>query len=409
MHDLNFLVREPLVDPKQQIIGFEFTVQHPVSDREIATATDDFRALASFTAMQLQDEDQGWQLGGLKIFLKAAPGLLECDEVLALPSKNIVLILRLNDLADPEILAAVKRLRTKGFGISLSDATDIAQHKTLLPLATHLEIHFATTDFATQAKIYATLKNSSVRMIARQVCTWQEFDSCASLGLDAFIGNLYLVPRETSGEQTKGLNPAQAMILQLMDMVRKNADVRQLEDVLRRDAALSYKLLRYINSAGFGLGSEIQSLRHAVAMLGYSPLYRWLSVLLATASTGGQSAILMQTAIVRARFAELVGATFLPKNEAENLFVVGMFSLLDRLLGVPMEEILDQIQLSEPVTQALLNRQGMYGPFLKLAEACEFDNGPVAELAESLFISPEKVNQAHRDALVWAQNLALNG
>ncbi len=246
-------------------------------------------------------------------------------------------------------------------------------------------------------------------MIARQVRTWQEFDSCASLGLNAFIGNLYLTPRETSVDQVKGVNPAQAMILQLMDMVRKNADVRQLEDVLRRDAALSYKLLRYINSAGFGLGTEIQSLRHAVAMLGYSPLYRWLSVLLATASTGGQSAILMQTAIVRARFSELIGAAFLPKNEAENLFVVGMFSLLDRLLGVPMEEVLDQIQLSEPVTQALLNRQGMYGPFLKLAEACEFDNGPIAELAESLFISPDKVNQAHRDALIWAQNLGLNG
>ncbi len=199
------------------------------------------------------------------------------------------------------------------------------------------------------------------------------------------------------------------MILQLMDMVRKNADVRQLEDVLRRDAALSYKLLRYINSAGFGLGTEIQSLRHAVAMLGYSPLYRWLSVLLATASTGGQSAILMQTAIVRARFAELIGASFLPKNEAENLFVVGMFSLLDRLLGVPMDEVLDQIQLSEPVTQALMNRQGMYGPFLKLAEACEYDNGPTAELAEALFISPDKVNLMHRDALVWAQNLSLNG
>jgi len=409
MHDLNFLVREPLVDPKQQIIGYEFTVQHPASDREIATPEDDFRALASFTALQLQDDEQGWQLGSLKIFLRAAPALLECDEVLALPSKNVVLILRLADLADIEVLAAVKRLRTKGYGISLSEATDIAQDKTLLPLATHLEIHFATTDFATQAKIYGALKQSQVRMVARQIGTWQEFDSCASLGLDAFISNLYLTARALPVGQSKGLNPAQAMILQLMDMVRKNADVPKLEDVLRRDAALSYKLLRYINSAGFGLGTEIQSLRHAVAMLGYSPLYRWLSVLLATASTGAQSAVLMQTAIVRARFAELVGASFLPKNEAENLFVVGMFSLLDRLLGVTMEEVLDHIQLSEPVTQALLTRQGMYGPFLKLAEACEFNNGPIAELAESLFISSDKVNQAHRDALVWAQNLGLNG
>ena len=407
MHDLNFLVREPLLDPKQQIIGYELSVQHPESDREIVTPAEDFRALASFVGDQMQDDENGWLLGANKIFLKAETSLLLSEEVLAMPAKNIVLTMKMATLADPEVLAAVKTLREKGFGISLSDATAIAQDKTLLPLITHIEIQFATTDFATQAKIYGALKNSSVRMIARQVRNWQEYDSCASLGLDTFIGNLYLTPRTTGEVKQKGLNPAQAMILQLMDMVRKNADVRQLEDVLKRDAALSYKLLRYINSAGFGLGTEVQSLRHAVAMLGYSPLYRWLSVLLATATTGGQSAILMQTAIVRARFAELLGKAFLPKNEAENLFVAGMFSLLDRLLGVTMEEVLDNIQLSEPVTQALLSREGMYGPFLKLAESGEFDNGPIAELAESLFISPDQVNEAHNAALVWAQNLKL--
>ena len=407
MFDLNFIVREPLLDPKQQIIGYELSVQHPEADREIVTPEEDFRALASFVGDRMQDAEHGWLLGTNKIFLKAIPALLLCEEVLAMPAKNIVLTLRLDALHDPDTLAAVKTLRAEGFGISLSDATAIAQDKTFLPLATYIEIQFATTDFPTQAKIYGALKNSTTRMIARQISSWQEFDSCATLGLDAFIGNLYLTPRATAAATAKGLNPAQAMILQLMDMVRKNADVRKLEDVLKRDAALSYKLLRYINSAGFGLGSEIQSLRHAVAMLGYSPLYRWLSVLLATASAGGQSAILMQTAIVRARFAELLGAAMLPKNEAENLFVAGMFSLLDRLLGVPMEDVLENLQLSEPVTQALLTREGMYGPFLKLAESGEFDNGPIAELAEALFISPEKVNQAHNAALVWAQNLKL--
>ena len=164
---------------------------------------------------------------------------------------------------------------------------------------------------------------------------------------------------------------------------------------------------RYINSVGFGLGAEIQSLRHAVTMLGYSPLYRWLSLLLATASTDSHAAVLMQTAIVRGRFAELAGQGILPKNEAENLFVVGMFSLLDRLLGMPMEEVLAKIQLAEPVAQALLTRDGMYGPFLALAEACELNNGNIAALADSLFISARQVNEAHMAALLWAQALKI--
>ncbi len=192
-----------------------------------------------------------------------------------------------------------------------------------------------------------------------------------------------------------------------MDMVRQNADVRELENVLKRDAALSYKLFRYINNVGFGLGVEIQSLRHAVTMLGYSPLYRWLSLLLATASTNSHSAVLMQTAIVRGRFAELAGQGILPKNEAENLFVVGMFSLLDRLLGIPMEEILEKIHLSEPVSQALLTREGMYGPFLALAEACESNNGDIGALADAIFVNARQVNEAHLAALAWAHSIKI--
>jgi EAL and modified HD-GYP domain-containing signal transduction protein len=223
--------------------------------------------------------------------------------------------------------------------------------------------------------------------------------------MDAFAGTLQLSPRPSSG--TRDLSPAQTMILRLMDMVKQGAGVSQLEGILKRDAALSYRLLRYINSAGFGLGCEIQSLKHAVTLMGYSPLYRWLAVLLATSSPTGYSPMLMQTAIIRGRFAELLGETFLPKTESENLFVAGMFSLLDQLLGIPMEDVLDKIQLADAVTEALLSRGGIYGPFLALAEACELHTTDVASMATSLFISANQVNDAHMSALAWAERLKL--
>jgi len=142
-------------------------------------------------------------------------------------------------------------------------------------------------------------------------------------------------------------------------------------------------------------------------MLGYSPLYRWLALLLATATTSGYSPVLMQTAVIRGRFAELLGSTFLPRNEAENLFVAGMFSLLDKLLGVPMEDVLEKIQLSESVTQALLSREGIYGPFLALAEACELNRADLESMSTSLCIGARQVNQAQMSALAWAQMLKL--
>lgn len=404
MHDVNFIIREPLLDPKQRILGYELTWQAPDANAE-NPGPEEAGSLIAFVGDRLNDAQNGWLLSDNTLYFQADAALLSDEILRALPPEKAVLIVRPSDLADSDVLDTVKALRAGGYGIALRDADVLGKEASLLPSVSHLELNFGPYEFAKQAKIYAALKQSSIKMVGRHVSTWQEFDSCAALGLNAFVGNLYLTPRP--GNHPKGLNPAQAMILQLMDMVRKNADVRKLEEILKRDAALSYKLLRYINSAGFGLGTEIQSLRHAVTMLGYTPLYRWLSVLLTVASSGAQSPVLMQTAIVRGRFAELLSKGFLPKNEAENLFVAGMFSLLDRLLGIPMEEVLENIQLAEPVMQALLTRDGMYGPFLALAEACEFNNGAAGELADSLFISASQVNEAHLAALAWAQTLKL--
>lgn len=406
MRDVNFIVREPLLDAKQRILGYELTWQQPADAGSPLTA-DDAADLVGYAAEKLSDAEGNWLMGDNTLFFQGTPALLTDEMLRGLPPTHTVLTLAPEELAAPETAAAAAALRKEGYGISLKNADVIAQDKTLLPLLSRVEIVFGAEDFASQAKIYAALKQStSVKMVGRHVVNWKDYDSCASLGVDAFVGNLYMTSRP--GTQSAGLNPVQGMILQLMDMVRKNTDVRKLEEMLKRDAALSYKLLTYINSAGFGLGTEIQSLRHAVTMLGYSPLYRWLSVLLTTASTSVQSPVLMQTAVIRGRFAELLGKGFLPKNEAENLFVAGMFSLLDRLLGLPMEEVLENIPLPEAVSQALLSREGIYGPFLSLAEACELgNNDAIGELADSLFISATQANEAHMSALSWAQSLKL--
>ena len=281
---------------------------------------------------------------------------MAADALLALPPKNTVLILSAAELAEQAILNVVRELRAQGYGIALHNADFKALDKDLLALLTHIEVRFDPDDLASQARIYSAFKQSSMRLVARGVSTWQQYDSCAALGLDSFVGKLHLTPRP--GPQPKGMNPAQTVVLHLMRMVRQNADVRELEAVLKRDAALSFKLLRYINSAGFGHGTEIHSLRHAVTLLGYAPLFRWLSLLLATASTTGYSPVLMQTAVIRGRLAELLGTPALPRGEAENLFVAGLFSLLDRLLGIPMAQVLQEMQFSEELAQALLSREG---------------------------------------------------
>lgn len=403
MQNIHF-VRELILDQKQKVVGYRLTWhKSAVDDSQVNEAN--MLYLAGFIAEQLNDEDEGWLMGDKLLFLDAVPALLSSDVLQNLPPKSIVLMLSMEDMKDANTVALVQTLRAQGFGICVrADQSTAQQIKTVADI-TYVEVAFSESDVAAQAKNYFSLKPASARMVGRPVADWKEFDECTALGMDAFIGDLYLTPRP--GAQATGLNPSQVIILKLMEMIQKNDDIQKIEAVLKRDPAISYKLLRFINSAAFGLGREIQSLRQALSLLGYAPLYRWLSMLLATASTSGYSPVLMETAIIRGRFAELLGQNTLPKSDADNLFITGMFSLLDRLLGISIPEVLATIPLPKSIEEALLNRSGMYGPYLALAEACELNTENIEPLAVSLDLSFDIVNMAHISALEWAQNLGM--
>lgn len=401
MHQTNFIVREPLLDPKQRVIGYELSWQH--HDGKVPS-DQDLEDLVGFVAEHVNDPEHGWLLRDKILFLDAVPEMLSTDALHALPPEHTVLTLHIRKLIDPDVRSAVQALRAGGVGVSIRGANPTLLGRNLSPYASYVEVQFAGDDVAAQARSYAAAKHAAMRMVGRPVATWADFDACAALGLDAFVGKLHLTPRP--GNPVKGMSPTQSVILQLMQMVQNNADVPKLESVLRRDPALTYKLLRYINSAGFGAARKVQSLRQAIALMGYAPLYRWLVLLLATASTSGYSPVLMETAVVRGRLVELLGAVRL-RAEGEHLFVAGMFSLLDRLLGLPMEEVVETVPLPEEVVRALVGRAGKYGPYLALAEACELNSTLVASLAESLDISPLDVNRAHLSALAWAQSMAI--
>jgi c-di-GMP-related signal transduction protein len=400
MHQTHFLVREPLLDPQQRVVGYEITWQQ---DPAYKPSLEDLEDLVGFVAGQVNDAEKGWLLKDKTLFLQAVPGMLSTDAMYEMPPEHTVLSLKTSELANPDTLSAVQALRAGGVGILLREADLARVGSRLGTICSFVEVRFTGADVASQARTYAALRTSNVRMVGRPVTTWADFDACALLGLDAFVGKLHLTPRP--GTEGQGLNPSQTIILQLMQMVQANADVAQLESMLKRDAALSYKLLRYINSAGFGAGREVQSLKQAIQLLGYQPMYRWLTLLLATASTSGFSPVLLETAVVRGRLAELLGQKALGKADAENIFVAGMFSLLDRLLGLPMKEVLETIQLSEEVVRALLTRGGKYGPYLALAEACELNSNLVSSLAAAVNLTPEDVNKAHLSALAWTQNV----
>ncbi|MGE5467481.1 MAG: EAL and HDOD domain-containing protein [Ignavibacteria bacterium] len=205
------------------------------------------------------------------------------------------------------------------------------------------------------------------------------------------------------------LNPSHAQIIHILNQVRQNADVSEIETTLKQNISISFKLLRYINSAGFGLAKQIESFRHAVTLLGYDKLNKWLSLLLVTASRDPAAPALMQTAIARGRFMELTAADKVDRKQLDNLFIAGSFSLLDVLLGTRIDAVLKEMNLPAAICEALLARGGPYAPWLDFAIACEqADEAELAARAAALGVPLDLVNRAQVGALAFAESLQLD-
>jgi EAL and modified HD-GYP domain-containing signal transduction protein len=218
-----------------------------------------------------------------------------------------------------------------------------------------------------------------------------------------FQGDWFAKPVLVQGQTVR---PAQAHILQLINLVRKQASTAEIEEVLKHDPTLSFNLLRFINSAGFGMRSEVTSFKHAVMLLGLNRLFKWAALLLTTSRNGDMPPAVGTTAVARGRLMELLAQESLPPEDCDNAFVVGVFSLLDTMLGMSMENALATVTLPDSVTQALLHRTGPLAPFLELTVACESGDDQVfARTVTQLGLNNNQVNLAHMDALVWAETM----
>jgi c-di-GMP-related signal transduction protein len=246
---------------------------------------------------------------------------------------------------------------------------------------------------------------TAAQLIAEKVETPSQYEMVAGLGVKLFQGFWFAKPVLVQGQSVR---PAQANILQLINLVRKQASTAEIEEVLKRDPTLSFNLLRFINSAGFGMRSEVTSFKHAVMLLGLNRLFKWAALLLTTSHAGDMPPAVGTTAVARGRLMELLATELLPPEECDNAFVVGVFSLLDTMLGLSMEVALATVSLPESVTQALLQRQGPLAPFLELTIACETgDDEAFGRCATQLGLDNNQVNWAHVQALAWAETMGV--
>ena len=400
-----FIGRQPILDRQQQIIGYELLFR---LTRESVSAefSSDMQAGTNVLVNTLSNMGTDWLVGNKLAFINVAESMLESNFLELMQPQRVVLEIVETTKPSPELLERLKELRTQGFGIALDDFVLTPQSVQFLEYANYVKFDIQQLGIAQLPGLTKELRKYPILQVAEKVETKDDFKQCLDMGFDCFQGFYFAHPETLSA---KVINPSYANILNLLNMLRNNAEIRDIENALKRDVALSFKLLRYINSAGFGLSCEIQSFRHAVTILGYQKLYRWLTLLLVTAGAeNGSAPALLKTAVTRGRLVELLGSHFLDGHEKDNLFIVGMFSLLDVLLDMPMDKVLETLILPDPVCDALLERTGLYGPYLELAEACEDpEMTDVPRLCENMLITPDILNRAHVQALAWVEEIGV--
>ncbi|AOX99960.1 EAL and HDOD domain-containing protein [Jeongeupia sp. USM3] len=403
--DHAFIGRQPILNRQQQIIGYELLFRLN-KEAQSAEFTSDMQASTNVLVNTLTNMGTDWLVGGKLAFINVAESMLESNFLELLQPQRVVLEVVESTQPTPALLQRLQMLRAQGFGVALDDFVLTQDSMHFVEHANYIKLDIQMLGMPQVPALSRELRKYPALQVAEKVETKAEFKQCLEIGFDCFQGYYFARPETLSA---KVIHPSYANILNLLNMLRNNAEIRDIENALKSDVALSFKLLRYINSAGFGLSCEIQSFRHAVTILGYQKLYRWLTLLLVTAAAeSGSPPALLKTAVTRGRMVELLGSHYLDGQERDNLFIVGMFSLLDVLLDMPMEKVLETLILPENICDALINRSGIYGPFLELAEACEDpDMSEVPRLTEQLQITADVLNRSHMSALSWVEELDL--
>ncbi|HET6718522.1 MAG TPA: HDOD domain-containing protein [Rhodocyclaceae bacterium] len=397
------LSRQVIVDRSYHPVAYEFGLRTESTQRNIATAQILAGVLGRLGDTELNAGRQTWlRLNDVEITEALVRSLDPTHPVLA------VELTTTDRQAGDTALANARLLKAEGFRLALADWKDTTLHHAWLPLCDYVEVRNASHNPIELGSWPEKLQilSPQVRLVACDVDSWEVLEFCHRQNFHLFRGQ-FLTHRENWPRQPK-ISPERTRLIDLLNRLHLGAEITEIADQLKQSPELSYRLLRYINSAGVGTNVRIGSIHQGLMVLGRDKIYRWLTVLLFT-SGQAQSLdnALLEQALMRARLMELLAGERFSRVQVDEMFVIGIFSLLDMLLRMPMSVALEPLKLPHAVETTLLNADetaSEYSPFLNLAIACEeSDRERLKQLAAQLAIPLPIINSLHLDALVWTQ------
>jgi c-di-GMP-related signal transduction protein len=325
-----------------------------------------------------------------------------------LPKEAIVVEVLESVEPDDEVIAACRALKRDGYSVALDDFRYRPELEPLLECAEIVKVDFLAADIAEQKQLAQALARRGIKLLAEKVETVDDFVRAGSVGYAYFQGYFFAKPNIVSRRDVPGFKLSYLTLLK--EINRPDLDLVQVEEIIKREVSLSYKLLRYINSAAFSLRSRVVDVRQALLLLGQSGVRTWASVIVLSDLGQDKPSELVTLSVMRAKLCESIADRVGLTSRRQDVFLMGLFSLMDVLVGRPLDELLAELPLAEDVEQALLGGGGAVAPIFRLATAYETgDWARASGLAASLGLDESVLPGIYREAATWSDSSARLG
>lgn len=396
-----FVARQPILNRDEKVFGYEILFRD---------GADNYFQSFDGDAASRNIVDRSLLIGfdtlcdGHKAFINCTRDTFLQEYITLLPRRRTVAEILETIEPDETLIASCHRLKASGYLIALDDFTMDDPRESLVALADIVKVDLRLSPVSELAALMARYKIPGRRLLAEKVETYEEFTAAAALGCSYFQGYFFRKPEMLA---VTSVPPNHATHLLMMQAASNpELDLREIETLVKKDPALCYRLLRYLNSALFSLPSQIRSVRHALSMLGTQEMKRWMYLVALVSLSLNRPSDLMLSALVRARFGEVIADTL--GYDESNFFLAGLLSLMDAILKIPMAQAIELIPLDPEIETVLLGNPSLrpLSVVHRLTLALELgDWQTVRELARQFQLTEHEVAEMYWQAMRWARVL----
>ncbi len=397
-----FVARQPIFDRALNVFGYELLFRSGATGGY--THTDGDAASSAVISDSLLTIGIPTLTGGKRAFINFTQSILLQELADLLPPELIVVEILETVEPTPNVLRACRTLKEGKYLIALDDLDHVEAAEPFIEHLDIIKVDFALADMSTRRECVRRYSKNGIQLLAEKVETQQEYEQAQAMGYHLFQGYFFSEPKIVSHQR---ITEAQPMRLALLQAAQSSeVDFGALEKIIKNDVGLTYRLLKYINSAFFGVREKVHSIKQALVLLGLKNVRRWSSLIAIEAMNEGKPSELLRESLTRAYFCELLAPFLRMQARRDDLFLLGMFSLLDAILDQPMPSIVDEIPLSEEIRQTLLGKQTHMRQALDLAISYQHADWVFfAALRDKIGLDEEQIPPLYYKALALAEEI----